>query len=280
MSIKTRKIIRLTVTYFIIAIMAVVIIYPLVWVFGASLTPGTSISSFSIIPENPTWDHYKKLFNLEESLYLRWYWNTIKVSLISMVASVISISLMAYSFSRYRFIGRKHGLITFLILQMIPNFAALIAIFVLANVTGLINTHLGLILVYIGGAIPMNTWLMKGYLDSIPKELDESARMDGAGHFRIFWQIIMPLARPMIAVVAVFTFITPFTDFILAKVLLRQPEQYTLAVGLYELVSRQYGSEFTLFAAGSILIAVPIAILFLSLQKYFVSGLTAGGIKG
>ncbi len=280
MSIKTRKIIRLTVTYFIIAIMAVVIIYPLVWVFGASLTPGTSISSFSIIPENPTWDHYKKLFNLEESLYLRWYWNTIKVSLISMVASVISISLMAYSFSRYRFIGRKHGLITFLILQMIPNFAALIAIFVLANVTGLINTHLGLILVYIGGAIPMNTWLMKGYLDSIPKELDESARMDGAGHFRIFWQIIMPLARPMIAVVAVFTFITPFTDFILAKVLLRQPEQYTLAVGLYELVSRQYGSEFTLFAAGSIMIAVPIAILFLSLQKYFVSGLTAGGIKG
>lgn len=280
MSIKNRKIIRLTVTYFIIAIMAVVIIYPLVWVFGASLTPGTSISSFSIIPENPTWDHYKKLFNLEESLYLRWYWNTIKVSLISMVASVISISLMAYSFSRYRFIGRKHGLITFLILQMIPNFAALIAIFVLANVTGLINTHLGLILVYIGGAIPMNTWLMKGYLDSIPKELDESARMDGAGHFRIFWQIIMPLARPMIAVVAVFTFITPFTDFILAKVLLRQPEQYTLAVGLYELVSRQYGSEFTLFAAGSIMIAVPIAILFLSLQKYFVSGLTAGGIKG
>lgn len=280
MSIKNRKIIRLTVTYFIIAIMAAIIIYPLVWVFGASLTPGTSISSFSIIPDNPTWNHYKKLFNLEESLYLRWYWNTIKVSLISMVASVISISLMAYSFSRYRFIGRKHGLITFLILQMIPNFAALIAIFVLANVTGLINTHLGLILVYIGGAIPMNTWLMKGYLDSIPKELDESARMDGAGHFRVFWQIIMPLARPMIAVVAVFTFITPFTDFILAKVLLRQPEQYTLAVGLYELVSRQYGSEFTLFAAGSIMIAVPIAILFLSLQKYFVSGLTAGGIKG
>lgn len=280
MNTKQNKIFRLTITYFIIAIMAVVIIYPLVWVFGASLTPGTSISSFNIIPENPTWDHYKKLFNPEESLYLKWYWNTLKVSLIAMAASVITISLMAYSFSRYRFVGRKNGLITFLILQMIPNFAALIAIFVLANVTGLINTHLGLILIYIGGAIPMNTWLMKGYLDSIPKELDESARMDGAGHFRIFWQIIMPLAKPMLAVVAVFSFITPFTDFILAKVLLRQPEQYTLAVGLYELVSRQYGSEFTLFAAGSILIAVPIAILFLSLQKYFVSGLTAGGTKG
>lgn len=274
------KTLKLTLSYLIIVIMALIILYPLIWVFGASLTRGTSISSFNIIPKNPTWDHYKELFDMEKSLYLKWYWNTLKICLISMLASLITISLMAYAFSRYRFVGRKNGLIAFLILQMIPNFAALIAIFVLANVTGLINTHFGLILIYIGGAIPMNTWLMKGYLDSIPKELDESARMDGAGHFRIYWQIIMPLAKPMLAVVAVFSFITPFTDFILAKVLLRQPEQYTLAVGLYELVSRQYGSEFTMFAAGSILIAVPIAILFLSLQKYFVSGLTAGGIKG
>ncbi len=277
---KRTKIWRLTGTYFVISLMALFIIYPLVWIFGASLTPGTSLSSFNIIPKNPTFEHYKQLFNSDESLYLTWYWNTIKICVITMVASVITVSLMAYAFSRYRFVGRKNGLVSFLILQMIPNFAALIAIFVLANVTGLVNTHLGLILIYIGGSIPMNTWLMKGYLDSIPKELDESARMDGAGHFRIFWQIIMPLSKPMIAVVAVFTFITPFTDFILAKVLLRQPEQYTLAVGLYEMVSRQYGSEFTLFAAGSILIAIPIAILFISLQKYFISGLTAGGIKG
>ncbi len=280
MNMKRTKIWRLTGTYFVISLMALIIIYPLVWIFGASLTPGTSLSSFNIIPKNPTFEHYKQLFNSDESLYLTWYWNTIKICVITMVASVITVSLMAYAFSRYRFVGRKNGLVSFLILQMIPNFAALIAIFVLANVTGLVNTHLGLILIYIGGSIPMNTWLMKGYLDSIPKELDESARMDGAGHFRIFWQIIMPLSKPMIAVVAVFTFITPFTDFILAKVLLRQPEQYTLAVGLYEMVSRQYGSEFTLFAAGSILIAIPIAILFISLQKYFISGLTAGGIKG
>ncbi|WP_102029227.1 sugar ABC transporter permease [Salirhabdus sp. Marseille-P4669] len=280
MNMKRTKIWRLTGTYFVISLMALFIIYPLVWIFGASLTPGTSLSSFNIIPKNPTFEHYKQLFNSDESLYLTWYWNTIKICVITMVASVITVSLMAYAFSRYRFVGRKNGLVSFLILQMIPNFAALIAIFVLANVTGLVNTHLGLILIYIGGSIPMNTWLMKGYLDSIPKELDESARMDGAGHFRIFWQIIMPLSKPMIAVVAVFTFITPFTDFILAKVLLRQPEQYTLAVGLYEMVSRQYGSEFTLFAAGSILIAIPIAILFISLQKYFISGLTAGGIKG
>jgi arabinogalactan oligomer / maltooligosaccharide transport system permease protein len=280
MSMKRQKWIRLTLTYLVILFMTAIIIYPILWAIGASLTPGTSLTTSSLIPKNPTLNHYKEIFDLEKSNYLIWYWNTIKICIITMVSSVIVISLMAYSFSRYRFVGRKNGLTTFLILQMIPNFAALIAIFVLAQVTGLLDTHLGLILIYVGGAIPMNTWLMKGYLDSIPKELDESARMDGAGHFRIFFQIIMPLAKPIVAVVALFTFITPFTDFILAKVMLRSPEQYTLAVGLYEMVSRKYGAEFTTFAAGSILIAIPISILFLSFQKYFVSGLTAGGTKG
>ena len=126
----------------------------------------------------------------------------------------------------------------------------------------------------------MNTWLMKGYLDTIPKELDESARMDGAGHLRIFWQIIMPLAKPIISVVALFSFIAPFGDFILARVMLRSEEKFTMGVGLYELVSKQFGNEFTTFAAGSVLIAIPITILFLAFQKYFVSGLTAGGTKG
>jgi arabinogalactan oligomer/maltooligosaccharide transport system permease protein len=152
--------------------------------------------------------------------------------------------------------------------------------FNLAQLTRLVDTHLALILIYVGGAIPMNTWLMKGYLDTIPKELDESARIDGAGHFRIFWQIIMPLAKPIIAIVALFTFIGPFTDFIVTRIILRSPENYTLAVGLYDLVAKQFGNKFTKFAVGSVLIALSIAILFLSLQKYFISGLTAGGTKG
>ena len=131
----------------------------------------------------------------------------------TMIFSVLAISFTAYAFSRYRFVGRKNGLLTFLILQMIPNFAALIALYILAQLTGLLDTHLALILIYVGGAIPMNTWLMKGYFDTIPKELDESARMDGAGHFRIFWQIIMPLAKPIVAVVALFTFIVSIYRF-------------------------------------------------------------------
>lgn len=280
MNIKQQKLVRLTLSYLFILIMFAVILYPVLWIVGSSFNPGQSLSGSSIIPQNATLKHYQYLFDLEQSDYLHWYWNSLKVSLSTMLLTVLLVSFTAYSFSRYRFVGRKNGLLTFLILQMIPNFAALIAIFVLALLTGLLDSHLGLILVYVGGQIPMNTWLMKGYLDTIPKELDESAKIDGAGHIRIFVQIVMPLAKPIIAVVALFSFIAPFADFIVASILLRSEEKYTLAVGLYDMVAKQFGAEFTTFAAGSVLIAIPIAILFLSFQRYFVSGLTAGGTKG
>lgn len=275
-----QRVLQLTFSYIVILAMITIILYPILWIVGSSFNPGNSLSGSSIIPKDATLEHYKVLFDPEQSDYLIWYWNTIKICVLTMIFSLALVCMTAYSFSRFRFVGRKNGLMTFLILQMIPNFAALIAIYALANLTGLLDTHLALILVYTGGAIPMNTYLMKGYLDTIPKELDESARMDGAGNFLIFWQIVMPLAKPMIAVISLFTFITPFTDFILARILLRSEEKFTLAVGLYELIADQFGNEFTLFAAGSVLIAVPISLLFLSLQKYFVSGLTAGGTKG
>ncbi len=280
MNNKSEKIIRLTASYLILLIAAVVVIYPLLWVIGSSFNPGQSLSGSSMFPKNPTTKHYLDLFDLEKSNYILWYINSMKISLITMFLSVITVSLTGYAFSRYRFIGRKNGLLTFLVLQMIPNFSALIAIFVLAQRTGLIDTHLGLILIYVGGQIPMNTWLMKGYLDTIPRDLDESARMDGAGHLRIFWQIILPLAKPIIAVVALFSFIAPFGDFILARIMLRTEEKFTMGVGLFELVAKQFGNEFTTFAAGSVLIAIPITILFLIFQRFFVSGLTAGGTKG
>jgi arabinogalactan oligomer/maltooligosaccharide transport system permease protein len=280
MSIKRQKFTRLTLTYLVILIMFVIILYPLAWIIGSSFNPGQSLSGSSIIPKHATLAHYQYLFNMNKSNYIFWYVNSLKVSVLTMIFTVILVSLTAYSFSRYRFVGRKNGLVTFLILQMIPNFAALIAIYILATLTHLIDTHIGLICVYVGGQIPMNTWLMKGYLDTIPKELDESAKIDGAGHLRIFFQIIMPLAKPIIAVVALFAFIAPFGDFIIANILLRTEKNYTLAVGLYDMVAKQFGNEFTNFAAGAVLIAVPIAILFLSFQRFFVSGLTAGGTKG
>ncbi|MGG1571857.1 sugar ABC transporter permease [Fictibacillus sp. NRS-1165] len=278
MSIKQEKIIRLTLSYLVLLAAITIVIYPILWVIGSSMNPGDSLTSSTIIPENATLQHYKDLFT--KTQYLTWYWNTLKICISTMILSVIFIGLTAYAFSRYRFFGRKNGLLLFLVLQMIPQFVAILAIYILANLVGLLGTHFGLVLVYVGGLIPMNTWLAKGYFDTIPRELDESARIDGAGHFRIFWQIILPLAKPILAVVALFSFISPFADFILASILLQSDEKKTLAVGLFNMVSDEFGNSFTLFAAGSVLIAIPIGLLFLSLQRFFVSGLTAGGTKG
>lgn len=150
----------------------------------------------------------------------------------------------------------------------------------LSQLLGLINSHLALVLIYVGGMIPMNTYLMKGYLDSIPKDLDESARMDGAGNFRIFVEIIMPLSKPILAVVALFSFTGPLGDFILSSTILRTPEQFTLPIGLYNFGVAKMGASYTTYAAGAVLIAVPVAVFYLALQKYFVSGTASGSTKG
>ncbi|MGX7077188.1 sugar ABC transporter permease [Globicatella sanguinis] len=272
---------RLLLTYLLLIIVCVVIIYPLLWTVGASFNPGNSLISTSLIPKNASLTHYKRLFANEGTLlYGRWYLNSLKISFFTMILSLIFVSMSAYSFSRFRFKGRKNGLMLFLLLQMIPQFSALIAIFVLAQMLGLINSHWLLILIYVGGQIPMNTYLMKGYFDSIPINLDESAKIDGAKNTRIFLQILLPLSRPMLAVVAMNGFTGPLGDFALSSVLLRQPEYYTLPIGLYKLVTDKMGASYTTFAAGAILISIPIALVFLSLQKHFVSGLTTGGTKG
>ncbi|MCG5047177.1 sugar ABC transporter permease [Pectobacterium brasiliense] len=278
-SVKRQNFIKLGLTYLLLTIVAVIIIYPLIWTVGASLNPGNSLLNTSIIPDNFSFIHYEELFNGQID-YAAWYWNSMKISFLTMILTLISVSFTAYSFSRFRFRGRQNGLMLFLLLQMIPQFSALIAIFVLAQMLGLVNSHIALVLVYVGGMIPMNTYLMKGYLDAIPKDLDESARMDGASNFRIFIEIIMPLSKPIIAVIALFSFTGPLGDFILSSTILRTPDQYTLPIGLYNLVSQKMGASYTTYAAGAVLIAVPVAILYLSLQKYFVSGLTSGGTKG
>lgn len=278
-SIKRQTHIRLGLTWLVIGFVSLLIIYPLVWTVGASLNPGNSLMSSSIIPKNISLEHYAALFNGQVD-YVTWYWNSMKISFFTMVLTLIFVSFTAYSFSRFRFVGRKNGLVLFLLLQMIPQFSALIAIFVLSQMLGLVNSHLALVLIYVGGMIPMNTYLMKGYIDAIPRDMDESARMDGAGHFRIFCEIIMPLSKPIIAVIALFSFTGPLGDFILSTTILRTPDQFTLPIGMYNLVSMKMGASYTTYAAGAVLISVPVALLFLWLQKFFVSGLTAGGSKG
>ena len=280
MSRKTKNTLELVVMYAVVAVMFVIILYPLLWAFGMSLNPSSNLYGASIIPENWSFVHYEWLFTNPRSNYLTWYKNTFIVSLSVASLGTLLVSFTAYAFSRYRFKGRTYGLYAFLLLQMFPVLMAMVALYILLNTIGLLDSLIGLIIIYIGGNIPMNAFLVKGYFDTLPKELDESAKMDGAGHFRIFFQILLPLAKPILAVVALFNFMNPFMDFILPRIILRSPENYTLALGLFNFVNDQFSNNFTRFAAGAILIAVPIATVYLFLQKYLISGLSAGATKG
>ncbi|MBA4543926.1 MULTISPECIES: sugar ABC transporter permease [Thermoactinomyces] len=279
-SSKRQTYLRLLLSYLILIIMAVICIYPLLWVIGASFSPGDGIFSTSLVPKHATLAHYRWLFFNPNSQYPTWYWNTLKIALINAFVSVIITTGTAYVFSRYRFFGRKYGLVLFLTLQMFPSMMTMVAIYLLLNWIGLLDTHLGLLIFYAGTQIPFNTWLVKGYFDTIPYSLDEAARIDGAGHVTIFWKVIMPLAKPILAVMFLFNFMTPMTDFLLPQIILTSPDNQTLAVGLFSFINKDVGKQYTLFAAGSVLIAVPITVIFLSLQRYFISGLTAGANKG
>ncbi|RAN65742.1 sugar ABC transporter permease [Dolosigranulum pigrum] len=280
LSRKNKSRIEVGLIYLVLLVMFVVILYPLVWALAISMNTTTSLYGASLSPENWSLNNYVWLFTSPRSQYLTWYKNTLFIATICSVLSTFFVAITAYAFSRYRFKGRKYGLYAFLLLQMFPVLMAMVAIYILLNTIGLIDTLWGLIIVYVGGSIPMNAFLVKGYFDTIPKSLDESAKMDGAGHFRIFFQILLPLAKPILAVVALFNFMAPFMDFILPRIILRSPQNFTLALGLYNFVNSQFSNNFTRFAAGAILIALPIAAVYLYLQKYLITGLSAGATKG
>ncbi|MGT2829681.1 sugar ABC transporter permease [Streptococcus hillyeri] len=265
-------------TYAYLVLLTIVILFPLMVTVSSAFRSG-NVTSFTLnLSQEWGLQNFHRLFT--ETLYVKWYMNTLIVAAFTMLIQVTVITLTGYAYSRYNFIGRKKSLMFFLIVQMVPTMAALTAYFVMAWLFNALNQYWFLILIYVGGGIPMNAWLMKGYFDTVPYDLDESAKLDGAGHFRIFYQIVLPLVRPMLAVQALWAFMGPFGDFMLAKFLLRSPEYYTVAVGLQTFISDAKNQKVTLFAAGAILIAVPISVLFFFLQKNFVSGLTNGGTKG
>jgi len=280
MNNKLKSKIEVALIYLFFLIMFVIIGYPLFWAVMMSLNPGTNMLVTDLFPSNPTLEHYKWLFTNPRSDYLIWYKNSLYVAVINSVGSVVITSLIAYAFSRYKFFGRKYGLYLFLLLQMFPALMSMVALYILLNTIGLTDSLFGLILIYLGGQIPFNAWLVKGYFDTIPKDIDESARIDGAGHIRVFWSIMLPLARPILAVVALFNFMAPFMDFLLPRIVLTSPKNFTLALGLFNFITDKFSTNFTRFAAGAILIAIPIALVFLLLQRYLISGLTEGGTKG
>lgn len=278
LSVKFRRRLNHILTYLYLIALSIIIIYPLLITVMSAFKSGNLVAFKLDGSTNFTFDNFLGLFN--ETLYGTWYLNTLIIATVTMIVQTSIVVLAGYAYSRYNFMARKQSLVFFLIIQMVPTMAALTAFFVMALMLNALNKSWFLIFLYIGGGIPMNAWLMKGYFDTVPISLDESAKLDGAGHFRRLWQIVLPLVRPMIAIQALWAFMGPFGDYILSKFLLREKEFYTVAVGLQTFISDPRNLKISYFAAGSILIALPISILFFFLQKNFVSGLTSGGDKG
>lgn len=276
------KPLKLTLSYILLVLIAAACIYPAFWIVMSSFKVGDSLFSETVIPKQLTLDHYRQLFqDLEDKdiQYVRWYWNTLKIATISMILGTLIQILTAYALSRFRFYGRKTIMSTILVLGMFPGFMSMIAIFIILLQMNLLDTHLAIIIVYAAGAA-LGMFVAKGYFDTIPKSLDEAARIDGASHWQVFTKVMLPLSKPIITYVSLMTFTGAWVDFIFARLILRSRENWTLAVGLWNLVDSYQSTEFTLFAAGAVLVAVPITILFMFLQRFLVEGLTAGASKG
>lgn len=277
---KTKNVVRLTGSYIMLIILAICSIYPALWIILGSFRPGKSLYSKSMIPESFTLKHYGELFNSRVILFPQWYMNTLKVAIFSMLLGVLLTLLTSYALSRFRFRGRQNALSVLLVLGMFPGFMSMIAIFLLLKEINLLDKHIALILVYAAGAPLGLTLIAKGFFDTIPRSLDEAARIDGASNFRIFTSIILPLSRPILTYMALLQFVGPWVDFIFARLILRSKENWTIAVGMWDMVASQQNSNFTVFAAGAVLIAVPITILFMFMQRLLVEGLTSGASKG
>lgn len=261
-------------------------LFPLYLVIISSLNPSGSLNLTSFIPREISFANFTLLFHDPRIPYLTWMRNSLIIAGAVAILSVTIGAASAFAFSRLRFKGKIAGLKLLLLVQMFPAILAISAVYVImervqtfAPAMGL-GTKPGLLLVYLGGAMGVNIWLLKGFVDTIPAELDEAAKVDGASPMQIYWLIFIPLATPVLSVVALLSFIGTFNEFILARLFLVDMEDRTIAVGLQSFIGGQYAQNWGPFAAGSIIASVPIVIIFLSLQKYIVNGLTAGSVKG
>lgn len=269
----------------IVAILMIIYcVVPLLYVLSVSLNPGGTLAGSNSLFTKISFQNYVDLGRNGSKFWL-WVINSLIVSSVTAVGTVLMGAAAAYAFSRFRFKGRRATLTGLLLVQMFPQMLAFVALYLLLlgiqdifPVIGL-NSKLGLICVYLGGALGSNTFLLYGFFNSIPRSLDEAAMIDGATHAQTFWTIIMPLVRPVLAVVGLLSFISSLGDFVIAKVVLQGDAQFTLAVGMYTWTADQKTTPWGVFAAGSVIAAVPVILLFQYLQKYIVSGLTAGGVK-
>ena len=289
---KFQKRFSITARLVIAAILIFFAVFPVLWIISASFSGTQSLSTQTLIPARVSFVNYQRLFGLDPSykfgdlVYQKWIFNSVKVSTISTLLSLAITTMAAYAFSRMRFAGRVTLLKAILLIQVFPTLVTIVAVYVLVFQIGEVipalglNTHAGLIMVYLGGSMGINIWLMKGFLDTIPRAIDESGMVDGASHFQIFYHLLLPLLRPILVVIGILSFIGTYGDFILARILLNDVDKYTLMVGLQIFTAGQFDQKWGVFAAGALLGALPIMIIYLALQDQIMGGLTAGAVKG
>lgn len=254
-----------------------IVVFPMIWIVASSFSKGDSFFYGSTFPTEWGVDNYQRLF--KETNFVKWVINSIKVCTSVSVIQIVLTITAAYAFSRMRFHGRKYGLMALMVLQIFPASMATAAIYMMIYKLNLVDNLIALILLLAGGSA-YNIWLMKNYIDKLPKELDEAALVDGAGHFTIFRKIIIPLSMPMIVVIFLFSFIGAYSEFIITAVVMRSPENLPLSVGLQTFINGNFATRWTQFSAAALLSSIPIMIIFMLLQKYIQSGLAAGAVKG
>lgn len=258
-------------------LVSLIVLIPVVWIIMSSFNKGQGLSTASFLPKEFTLDNYINLFKKTE--FAKWFMNTLKIAIINAAISVILILITAWVLSRFHFKGKRQGLLFILVLSMFPSFLSMTAIYTLFMVMGLLNKPLALVIIYTAGAIPYNVWLVKGYIDGISTSIDEAAYIDGSSKLRTFFSIILPMSKPIIVYCVVSQFMMPWMDFILPNLLLTGDNSRTVAVGLYAMIATDQNSNFTAFAAGAVIIAIPITVLYLLFQRFLVEGITAGASK-
>ncbi len=273
---------RLVIAVFLI----IFSVFPILWVISASFDPTGSLATQTLIPKKPGLGNYQTLLTSGEFPFWTWFGNSFKIASITSVLSLAITTVAAYAFSRFRFKGRQTMLKAIFLIQVFPSLLALVATFLMFSQIGDIfpfmglNTHTSLILVYLGGAMGINIWLMKGFLDTIPRDIDESAMVEGATPWQTFTKLILPLLRPILIVISILNYIGTYGEFVLARVLLKGNEQYTLMVGLQIFSGAMFNQRWGVFAAGALIGGLPIMIIYLILQDQIVGGLTTGAVKG
>jgi arabinogalactan oligomer / maltooligosaccharide transport system permease protein len=261
-------------------------LFPIIFIVSAALNPAGSLQTSELLPSSVSFANFSALFSDASRPYASWYRNSLLIAGVGALCSVFIGSCAAYAFSRLRFVGRRPGLLALLLLQMFPALLAFVALYVTFVAVGDVlptlglNSPWGLILAYLGGAMGSNVWLLKGYFDTVPRELDEAAKVDGASHARIFFSMTLRLVMPILVTVFMVSFVGLFSEFLLASIFLRDIDTQTLGVGLYGMtIGREKNSLFGQFSAGSLLASVPTVLLYLAFQKQLVGGLTQGSVK-